>query len=161
MWSVLPLLILVVVPGVELFLTSNLNTIRIARDIIRFAQCYLTILVCIPVISTIISWSIYLSSSNRSSKPDTPREASIRAAILLFVGGLLVWLQAVKLCQSFYTPTPETAVNPPWFLQRPILYAGFFLPELLCVIVYAISTIRVRFLKPVNEGGKRVETTKG
>jgi len=97
--------------------------------------------------------------SSRSTKPETPREATIRAAILVGVGALLVWLQAVKLCQTFYTPSPETAVHPPWFLQRPILYAGFFLPELLCVIVYAVSTIRVRFLKPVNEDGKRVAKT--
>jgi len=54
----------------------------------------------------------------------------------------------VKILQTFYTPTPETPINPPWFVQRPILYSGFFLPEVLIVIILAATNIRTRFLYP-------------
>lgn len=48
-----------------------------------------------------------------------------------------------------------TAVNPPWFLKRPTLYSGLFLPELICVIIYAVTSIRLRFLKPVRDGARK------
>lgn len=63
----------------------------------------------------------------------------------------MVWIQTVKILLSFYTPTSQTPINPPWFLRRPILYSGFFLPELLCVIIYAVTSIRLRFLKPARD----------
>jgi len=172
MFSVVPLLILVIVPGVELFLSSDLNTIQTARTILRFAQVYLTVFVAIQIPLLIIVWTIYiLSPKQRNPASMSPalattteggklaategsagisaREVTIRASIILAVAALLTWIQAVKICQGFYTPGPTTAINPPWFLRKPILYAGFFLPELLVVIIYAVGGIRKRFLKPV------------
>jgi hypothetical protein len=150
MGSALPLLILVVVPGVQLFLTSDLNTIHIDRDILRFAQCYLTVYVSAPVIAIITSTSIYFFASKKASGHST-REVCIRAAVLFVAGSLLIWIQAVKIMQTFYTATPETPLNPPWFLRRPILYSGFFLPELLVVIIYAVASIRHRYVMPKRE----------
>jgi len=151
MFSVLPLLILVIVPGVQLFLSSDLSTISTDRTILRFAQCYLTVLVSIQVPIVVGAWAVYfLNSKKQSGIPGG--EVTIRALIIFAVASLLVWIQAVKILQGFYTPTPETAINPPWFLRRPILYSGFFLPELLCVTIYAVSSIRLRFLKPVRDG---------
>ena len=150
MSSVVPLLILVVAPGVQSLLTSNPSTIQIDRKILRFAQCYLTVFVAIQVIIVVAVWLFYFSKS-KSHSGISAREVTIRAAIIFVVGSLLTWIQAVKILQTFYTPSPETAINPPWFLQRPILYAGFFLPELLCVILYAVSSIRLRYLKPIGD----------
>jgi hypothetical protein len=154
MFSVVPLLVLVIVSAVELFLTSNPNTIEICRKILRFAQCYLTVFVSIPVVAVVVVWILYFSKSNKSSGL-TSREVTICASIIFSVGSLLVWIQAVKLCQGFYTPSPETAINPPWFLRRPILYAGLFLPEILCVIIYAVTSIRLRFSMPVRDGSEK------
>jgi hypothetical protein len=150
MASVIPLLILVVVPGVQVLLTSSLSTIQIDRKILRFAQCYLTVFVSIQVVGVIAAWTIYFSKSKKQFGIPAS-EVTIRALIILVVAALLTWIQAIKICQTFYTPGPETAINPPWYLRRPILYAGFFLPELICVILYAVSTIRVRFLKPLGK----------
>jgi hypothetical protein len=155
MFSVLPLLILVIVPGVQLFLSSDPSTISTDRTILRFAQCYLTVLVSVQVPIVIGVWIVYfLKSKKQSGIPGG--EVTIRTVIIFVVASLLTWIQAVKILQTFYTPTSETAVDPPWFLQRPILYSGFFLPELLCVIVYAVSSIRLRFLKPVRDGAESV-----
>jgi hypothetical protein len=151
--SSLPLLILVVVPGVQLFLSSDLSTIHIDRDILRFAQCYLTVFVSAPVIATITSSTIYFFASKKASGLRAG-EVSLRAAVLFIAGSLLIWIQAVKILQIFYTATPETAVSPPWFLRRPILYSGFFLPELLVVIIYAVASIRFRYQMPKREEQK-------
>jgi hypothetical protein len=156
MFSILPLLVLVIVPGVELFLTSDLGTAKIARTILRFAQCYLTVFVSLPVIMVVFAWIFYFAKSNKLSGL-TGREVTIRASVIFSVGSLLVWIQAVKLCQVLYTPSAETAIDPPWFLRRPILYAGFFLPELLCVIIYAVTSIRLRFSMPVRDGNEKGE----
>lgn len=147
MSSLIPLLVLVIVPGVELFLSTNLNNISRDRAILRFAQCYMTVFVSIQVIAVIFVWAIYFLKSKKTSGI-SGREVTIRASIIFVVGVLLVWIQSVKIHQSFYT---QTAINPPWFLQRPILYSGLFLPELLCVIIYAVTSIRLRFLKPVRD----------
>ena len=160
MFSVLPLLILVIVPGVQLFLSSDLSTISTDRDILRFAQCYLTVLVSIQVPTVVGAWAIYFLKSKKQSGI-SGGEVTIRAVIIFIVASLLTWIQAVKILQSFYTPTPETAINPPWFLKRPILYSGFFLPELLCVIIYAVTSIRLRFLKPVRDGVEKVHNNAG
>jgi len=151
MLSVVPLLFLVVVPGVQLFLSSNLSTISTDRTILRFAQCYMTVFVSIQVIIVVFAWAFYFLKSENISGI-SGEEVTISASIIFVVGVLLVWIQAVKLLQTFYTPTHQTAINPPWFLQRPILYSGFFLPELLCVIIYAVTSIQLRFLKPVRDG---------
>ena len=154
MFSILPLLLLVIVPGVQLFLSSDLSTISTDRDILRFAQCYLTVFVSIQVPIVVGAWAIYfLKSKKQSGIPGS--EVTIRAVIIFVVASLLTWIQAVKILQGFYTPTPNTAIHPPWFLQRPILYSGFFLPELLCVIIYAVSSIRLRFLKPERDGAEK------
>jgi len=186
MLSVVPLVILVIVPGVQLYLTSDLSTISRDRTILRFATVYLAVFVAIQVPLVIFVWTKYMLSrkprhnstsvststtspsvSSGASKLDqtppsdtgipSPREVSIRAGIIFIVASLLTWIQAIKICQGFYTPEPTTAVNPPWFLRKPTLYAGFFLPELLIVIIFAVSAIRIRFLKPVREGGKMVQ----
>jgi hypothetical protein len=151
--SALPLLILVVVPGVQLFLSSDLNTIHIDRDILRFAQCYLTVFVAAPVIAIIASTSIYFFASKKASGLGAG-EVSLRAGVLFIAGSLLIWIQAVKILQIFYTATPETPLNPPWYLQRPILYSGFFLPELLVLIIYSVVTIRHRYVMPKREEQK-------
>jgi hypothetical protein len=148
--SAIPLLILVVVPGVQLFLTSKPSTIHTDRDILRFAQCYLTVFVSMTVIATIASWTIYFTASKKASGLHAGH-VTLRAGILFGAGSLLVWIQAVKILQTFYTATPETAASPPWFLRRPILYSGFFLPELLVVIIYAVASIRLRFQMPKAE----------
>ena len=185
MLSVVPLLILVIVPGVQLYLTSDLSTISRDRIILRFATVYLAVFVAIQVPLVIFVWTKYMLSrkphhtstiatssaspsvSSGTSKLDqtppsdtgipSPREVSLRAGIIFIVASLLTWIQAIKICQGFYTPGTTTAVNPPWFLRKPTLYAGFFLPELLIVIIFAVSAIRIRFLKPVREGGKMVQ----
>lgn len=146
MFSVIPLLILVIVPAVQLFFTSNLDTIHTDRKILRFAQVYLTVFVAIQIPASIAAWIAYL----RKHRPADieSREVHIRFAAVCMVAALLLWIQAVKLCQTFYTPNALTPVNPPWFLRRPILYAGIFLPEILCVIIYALARIRLRFQKP-------------
>jgi hypothetical protein len=194
MFSILPLLILVIVPGVQLFLSTNQATIATDRTILRFAQVYLTIFVGIQIpwiIGLWINWILSRKkdpetgttssvnenkfpiiesptpstnpSTNLSSHPSPTQstmalppstEITLRTAIILTVALLLTWLQALKLRQGFYTPGPTTATNPPWFLQKPALYAGFFVPEVVVVIVYAVGGIRLRFLKPVREGGK-------
>jgi hypothetical protein len=151
MFSVLPLLVLVIAPGVQLFLASNPSTISTDLTILRFAQCYLTVFVSIQVPLVILAWSLWMVKPATHKAAIPAREVSIRAGIILFVGCMLTWIQAVKICQIFYHVTPETAVNPPWFLRRPALYAGFILPELLCVILYAVTSIRLRFLFPVRE----------
>jgi hypothetical protein len=148
MFSTLPLLILVIVPGIQLFLSSDPSTISTDRKILRFAQCYLTVMVCLPVVLAPIIWISYFQ---RKVRAITPKEVTLRAGIVFTAGSLLVWIQAVKILQGFYTPTAETAVNPPWFLQRPILYSGFFLPEILIVILFAVSNIRTRFVFPNRE----------
>lgn len=181
MFSILPLLILVIVPGVQLFLTTNQATISTDRTILRFAQVYLTIFVGIQIpwiLGLWINWILsrkrdpetgtttpvngnkfpILDSPNSSPTPSTmalpsPTEITLRTAIILTVALLLTWLQALKLRQGFYTPGPTTATNPPWFLQKPALYAGFFVPEVVVVIVYAVGGIRLRFLKPVRKEG--------
>jgi len=145
MFSVLPLLILVIVPGIQLFLTSELSAIATDRKILRFAQCYLTVMVCIPVILAPIIWISYFKTKRREI---SAREATLRAGIIFTAGALLVWIMTVKVLQTFYTPDAETAINPPWYLQRPILYAGFFLPEILVVILFAVTNIRTRFVFP-------------
>jgi hypothetical protein len=181
MFSVVPLLILVIVPGVQLFLSSDLSTIQHDRTILRFAQVYLTVFVAIQVPLIIFVWTKYILSNKSQHKhgandtstgivgqnsPNSssagvvdlsPREVTIRATIIFTVASLLTWIQAIKICQGFYTPGPTTALNPPWFLRKPILYAGLFLPELLIVIIFAVSGIRKRFLKPVRGEGSKVE----
>lgn len=156
MLSVVPLLLLVIVPGVQLFLSTDLSIISTDRTIIRFAQCYLTVFVSIQVLIVIGAWTLYFLKSKKQSGI-TAREITVRAAIIFVVGSLLVWIQSVKLLQTFYTPTTQTAINPPWFLRRPILYSGFFLPELLCVIIYAVTSIRLMFLKPVRDEERKSE----
>jgi len=172
MFTVIPLVILVVVPAVQLFLSSDPSQISADRDVLRFAQCYLTVMACLQVIGVITTWTIYFTLSKKTSGIPAA-EVTIRAAIILAAASLFVWIQTVKILQTFYAPNPETAENPPWFLERPILYAGFFLPELLVVIIYAVSSIRLRFLMPnrenitvppvtdrdtiVNEAGAKVE----
>jgi len=153
MFSVLPLLILVIVPGIQLFLSSDLDTIATDRKILRFAQVYLTVMVCIPVVLAPIIWIAYF---RRSPRAISVREVTLRAGIIFTVGALLVWIQAVKLLQGFYTPTAQTAVSPPWFLRRPILYAGFFVPEILIVIIFAATNIRTRFVYPPRQDAKEV-----
>jgi len=159
MFSIIPLLILVIVPGVQLFLSSDQNTISNDRTILRFAQCYLTVFVSIQVPLILLIWILYFTKSTKSSGL-TAREVTIRASIIFIVASLLTWIQAVKILQGFYTPSAMTAINPPWFLKRPILYAGLFLPELLCVILYAVTSIRLRFLKPVRDGVGNVRNEK-
>ena len=88
MFSLIPLVVLVVVPGVDLFLTSNLSTIDRARKILRFAQCYLTVFGSIPVVTVIFVWAFYFSQSNKASGL-AGREVTIRAGIILSVGSLL------------------------------------------------------------------------
>ena len=110
----------------------------------------MTVFVSIQVIVVLFVWALYFLKSKKTSGI-SGSEVTIRASIIFVVGVLLVWIQTVKIHQSFYTPTPQTAINPPWFLQRPILYSGLFLPELLCVIIYAVTSIRLRFLKPVRD----------
>ena len=151
MLSIIPLLILVIVPGVQLFLSSNPDTISTDRIILRFAQCYLTVFASIQVPLIVLVWTLYFTKSSKSSGL-TASEVTIRAAIIFVVAALLTWIQTVKILQGFYTPTPQTPLNPPWFLRRPILYSGLFLPELLCVILYAVTSIRLRFLKHVRDG---------
>jgi len=151
MLSVVPLLILVIVPGVQLFLSSDPSTVSTDRTIIRFAQCYLTVFVSFQVPTVVGVWIVYFFNSKKQSGI-AGGEVTIRAVIIFVVASLLTWIQAVKILQTFYTPTSETAVDPPWFLRRPILYSGLFLPELLCVITYVVSSIRLRFLKPVRDG---------
>jgi hypothetical protein len=157
---VIPLLILVIVPGVQIFLSTDLSTIPTDRIILRFAQCYLTVFATIQVPIVVGAWAIYfLGSKKQSGIPGF--EVTIRAIIIFSVGALITWIQTVKILQAFYTPGPETATNPPWYLQRPILYSGFFEAELFCVIIYAVSSIRLRFLKPVRDGVKEPETRDG
>jgi uncharacterized membrane protein len=158
MLSVIPLLILVIVPGVQLFLSTNPDTISTDRIILRFAQCYLTVFASIQVPLIILVWTLYFTKSSKSSGL-TASEVTIRAAIIFVVAALLTWIQTVKILQGFYTPTPQTPLNPPWFLRRPILYSGLFLPELLCVIIYAVTSIRLRFLKPVRDGTGKEQGT--
>jgi len=89
-----------------------------------------------------------------------PSEITIRATIILLVALLLTWIQALKIVQSFYTPNPTTATNPPWFLRKPALYAGLFVPEVVVVVVYAVGGIRWRFLRP-DRGGSGEKEGKG
>lgn len=198
MFSIIPLLILVIVPGVQLFLSSDLNTISKDRTILRFAQIYLTVFVAIQVPWILGIWTKYILSRKKdyhsgleierrdfptstsivngnklatntngklpmnnalptntnSSLPPSAKEVTIRATIIFVVAVLLTWIQAIKIRQGFYTPSPTTATNPPWFLQKPVLYAGLFLSEILIVIVYAVGGIRMRFLKPLRGEGK-------
>lgn len=184
MFSIIPLLILVIAPGVQLFLSTDLSTIHTDRIILRFAQVYLTVFVAIQIPLLIIVMAKYILSPkprNPSSAASTTlatiteggklattesqvgipaSEVTIRALIIFLVAFLLTWIQTVKIIQGFYTPGPTTAINPPWFLRKPILYAGFFLPELLVVIIYAVGGIRKRFLKPVR-AEKVVESAQG
>ena len=157
MFTVIPLLMLVNVPGVQLFLFSNLSAVATDHTILRFANCYLTVFFAIQVPIVVGVWTFYfLKSKKQSGIPGS--EVTIRAVIVFVVASLLTWIQAVKILQGFYTPTPETPV---WFLQRPILYSGFFLPELLCVIIYARTNIRLGFLKPVREGVEKEHNNVG
>lgn len=151
MLSVVPLLVLVIAPGVQLFLTTDPDIIVTDRTILRFAQCYLTVFVAVQVATVVVVWVYYFLKSRKASGM-SGKEVTIRASIIFFVGSLLLWIQAIKTRQTFYTPTPQTPHNPPWFLQRPILYAGLFLPEILCVLIYSVTNIRLRFLKPVRDG---------
>jgi hypothetical protein len=150
MFSIIPLLVLVIVPGVQLFLSTNLSEISRDHTILRFAQCYMIVYASVQVIAVIFVWVLYLLKSKKTSGL-LNSEVTIRASVILVVGVLLTWIQTVKILQAFYTPTPQTAIDPPWFLRRPTLYSGFFLPELLCIIVYAVTNIRLRFLKPVRD----------
>jgi hypothetical protein len=150
MLSAVPVLVLLIVPAVQSFLTSSPSQISTDRTILRFAQCYLMVFVAVQFLATIVAWLIHFFSSKKTSGISA-KEATVRAAIILSVGALLIWIQAVKLCQTFYTVGPQTAQSPPWFLRRPALYSGLFLPELLCIIIYAVSGIRLRFLKPNRE----------
>jgi hypothetical protein len=162
MFSMIPLVILVIAPGVQLFLSSDPSTISTDRSIVRFAQCYLTVFVSIQIPLVILQWTRWFQQHPKRTHL-AAKEVTIRAGIILFVACMLTWIQAVKICQIFYTVSAATAENPPWFLRRPILYAGFILPELLCIILYAVTNIRTRFLFPTRregEGDRRIDDAK-
>jgi hypothetical protein len=145
-FSIVPLLVIIIVPGVQLYSATDLASIARDLTILRFAQCYLIVFVAIQIPILIFILILYFRHRDRPIATD---EVLIRAGVIFGVASLLVWIQAIKVRQSFYTPGPQTAVKPPWFLQRPIVYAGIFMPELICVVIYATTNIRTRHQRPV------------
>src|SRR5256885_7379105 len=113
MFSIIPLLILVIVPGVQLILTTDLNAISRDRTILRFAQVYLTVFVGVQGPWLVGVWIKYVLERRKGGSGGGIERAIGDLSVEMERGDLLTSnVNRNKLPQHTTNPPPTNSLPP-------------------------------------------------
>lgn len=129
--SLVVLLVLTVVPGVQSFLTTNPNTFAIDSTFRKFSIIYLTVYSGLPVFFTLF----VVLTVPREQKSIT-RHVYRKAIVIIIASALLALEMGVRTAQTFNKPGQH-----PWFMSKEAFYLLIPLPELIVLALYALMDL--------------------